>query len=161
MVNKSTYSPDAYTNLETFFKQQGQKKLADNIYITMKQRERAEMLKWYSAGWWWNLFLDKFVQYGRKPDWAFYWIIPAVAFGCVIFWKGNGMEPVKLEDNNRHYSPFWYSLGLFTPFIDLGPASVWQPTKERWFARNYAQVHKILGWLLIPIALAAITGIIK
>src|SRR3989304_4833784 len=84
-----------------------------------------------------------------------------ISRNCFIFWQRDGMEPIRLEDACRHYNGFWYSLGLFTPFVDLGSVRIWQPKKERWFARNYMHAHKILGWLLIPIALAAFTGIIK
>ena len=161
MINHSVYSKDVYTNLEEFFKLQGYTEKADKIFIAQKHRERKEILKRFSLSWWWNLFFDISVQYGRSPGRVLYVIAGVVGFGCFIFWQRDGMEPIRLEDACRHYNGFWYSLGLFTPFVDLGSVRIWQPKKERWFARNYMHAHKILGWLLIPIALAAFTGIIK
>ena len=161
MINHSVYSKDVYANLEEFFKLQGYTEKADKIFIAQKHRERKEILKRFSLSWWWNLFLDISVQYGRSPGRVLYVIAGVVGFGCFIFWQSDGMEPIRLEDACRHYNGFWYSLGLFTPFVDLGSVRIWQPKKDRWFARNYMHAHKILGWLLIPIALAAFTGIIK
>ena len=64
-------------------------------------------------------------------------------------------------DEGKRYNPLWYSLDLFLPFIDLQAAGVWMPRQDSWLRRHYARVHTILGWVLIPIGLAAITGIIK
>jgi hypothetical protein len=69
------------------------------------------------------------------------------------------MEP---EDKSTDlwYNPFWYSLDLFSP-IDLGMAKKWRPKKLYPEVRGYGQVHRLLGWILIPLIVAAITGIIK
>ena len=71
------------------------------------------------------------------------------------------MELQKLEAASQNYNPLWYSLDLFLPFIDLQVANVWLPKQRRHFARHYMRVQTILGWILIPIGLAALTGIIK
>ncbi len=71
------------------------------------------------------------------------------------------MEPQQPEDASRSYNALWYSLDLFLPLIDLQAASAWQPKQDRRFARNYMRVHRIFGWILIPVGLAAFTGIIK
>ncbi len=161
MINHSVYSKDVYTNLEAFFKLQGYTEKADKVFIAQKHRERKEILKRFSLSWWWNLFLDFSVCYGRSPGRSLGIIAIAIGFGYFLFRRKDGMELIKPEDCNSHYSAFWYSLGLFIPFVDLGGSRTWQPKKERWFARNYMHVHKIFGWLLIPIALAAFSGIIK
>jgi hypothetical protein len=54
-----------------------------------------------------------------------------------------------------------FSLDLFLPIANLQVANLWVPKKDRRFARNYVHIHKILGALLVPIGLAAVTGIIK
>lgn len=105
--------------------------------------------------------MDISVRYGRSPDRSLWAIAGVIGFGYFLFRMKDGMEPIKSEDYNLHYNAFWYSLGLFIPFIDLGGSRIWQPKKERKFARNYVHFHKILGWLLIPVALAAFTGIIQ
>jgi hypothetical protein len=59
------------------------------------------------------------------------------------------------------WNRFWYSLGLFLPFVDLQADKVWKPKADQTFLRNYMRVHILLGWILIPLVLAALTGLIK
>ena len=63
--------------------------------------------------------------------------------------------------NRRVYNRFWYSLGLFLPFVNLQTAELWKPKRKHMWLRNYVRVHTLLGWILIPIFLAAISGLIK
>jgi len=71
------------------------------------------------------------------------------------------MEPQKPEDTPRVYSRFWYSLNLFLPVVDLQAGKVWKPKADQTFLRNYMRVHILLGWILVPLVLAAVTGLIK
>jgi hypothetical protein len=71
------------------------------------------------------------------------------------------MELTDSTAREPKYQPFWYSLGLFLPVVDLGQTKAWRPDRKRILASNYAQVHVLLGWLFIPIALAAVTGLLK
>jgi hypothetical protein len=104
--------------------------------------------------------LDLLVGYGRRPWQA---IIPCavlIALGCVLF-SPKKMEPRNPDGAPPVYSRFWYSLGLFLPVVDLKTSELWGPKPEYTFLRNYMRVHILLGWVLIPIVLAALTGLIK
>jgi len=59
------------------------------------------------------------------------------------------------------YDPLWYSIALFLPIVDLEDAKIWTPNPKCKWRRHYMRVHIILGYLLIPIGLAAWTGLIK
>ena len=86
------------------------------------------------------------------------------SFGAVTFRREIGMETQKPEDGPRYagrYHPIWYSLARFLPFVSLEDAKIWTPKVHRRFARLYMRLHIILGYLLIPIGIAAWTGIIK
>jgi tetratricopeptide (TPR) repeat protein len=72
-----------------------------------------------------------------------------------------GESPQRPKDTPRAYSRFWSSLGLFLPFVDLQADKVWKPKADQIFLRNYMRVHIILGWILVPLVLAALTGLIK
>ena len=100
------------------------------------------------------------VGYGRRPWQAVVPCAVLIALGCILF-SPNKMEPQNPEETPRVYSRFWYSLGLFLPFVDLQANKVWKPKADQTFLRNYMQVHVLLGWVLIPIVLAALTGLIK
>jgi len=162
MVNRSSYSPGVYTNLESLFRKEGDSKKADAIYLEQKRRERRQFLGGFA--WFWSLAQDWLVGYGRHLEWVLPWSAILVVIGAFVFWRERGMETQKPDDAERlknRYHPFWYSLDLFLPIIDLGETNLWAPRKDRRAARLYMRFHMILGHLLVPIGLAAWTGIIK
>jgi hypothetical protein len=164
MVNQAAYSTSVYASLEAFFRRQGYPQEGDAVFVAQKRRAQENVLEQYSIEWWKNLLLGILVNHGRNPEWAFGWSALFIAFGVVVFWheKGRyGMARQKAEGTIPKYSAWWYSLDLFVPVMDLQFAHLWIPDPNRWFARNYARVHRILGWVLIPIGLAAVTGLIE
>ncbi len=161
LVNQSRYNAATYTNLEAFLKRVGYPDYADEVFIAQKWRERDETLPWYTFGYWWNWFLYCLVAYGREPSRAFVVCIVFIVVGYLTFRRPEQMEPQKEEYVGEPYSPFWYSLGLFLPFVNLYAAEVWRPKKECRWARIYMRVHILLGWILVPLGLAAVTGLIK
>ncbi len=95
--------------------------------------------------------------------------------GCVVFWWW-GLELQKKDQHspNDKGGPSlvpWYSLDLFVPAVGLGVADKWQPIAPNVenarsgrlyrFVRGYTYLHKLLGWVLVPIGLAAVSGILK
>jgi hypothetical protein len=82
------------------------------------------------------------------------------ALGAVVF------APFKMEWKNREQKPtkynrFWYRLDEFTAVIDLGEAKNWSAMERCRWTRYYARFHRIAGWVLVPLILGAITGIVK
>lgn len=158
LADSADYNAQVYRSLETFFRDEGYADRADEAYIAQKRRERYEAYGRDVAAFTFNEFLEIFVLYGRRPVLALAWSMGFVLFGAVLFRRRDLMRP--LREGATYYSPFWYSLGLFLPFVDLKMNSDWEPLPERRFARNYARVHILLGWIIIPIGLAAVTGLI-
>lgn len=161
LADQSAYSADVYGNLEEFFKRQGYRADADEAFVAGKWREQKEYFQrgnWFRWLGSWALYL--LVGYGRRPWQAGIPCAALVALGCVLF-SPKKMEPQRPEDTPRIYSRFWYSLGLFLPFVDLQADKVWKPKADQTFLRNYMRMHVLLGWILIPIVLAALTGLIK
>ena len=68
----------------------------------------------------------------------------------------------KTDTEPKKQSPnlFWYSLDVFAPAIELGVDKAWQPDTKFTLGKNYAYIHRIAGWILVPLILAALTGII-
>lgn len=70
------------------------------------------------------------------------------------------------EEEERSFSPFWYSVSLFLPMVDLCSSTVWRPKYDpadrttHWRVR-YVPIHILAGWVFIPVGLASLTGIIK
>jgi len=164
LANRSVYSADVYGNLEEFFLRHGHRGHADRTFIERKRRERKENL--HDLPRFGSWLLDLLVGYGRHPWQAGWFCLAIIGIGCVLF----PLEKMELQDpENRtkpekdrpRYNRFWYSLGLFLPVVDLKTSDVWGPKKQYRFLRNYLRVHILLGWILFPIFLAAITGLIR
>src|SRR5215475_12625221 len=99
------------------------------------------------------------VGYGRQPWRPVISCAVVIALGCVLF-SPKKMEPQKPEHTPR-YSRFWYSFNLFVPVVDLQAGKVFNPKADQTLLRNYMRVHILLGWILVPLVLAALTGLIK
>jgi hypothetical protein len=52
-----------------------------------------------------------------------------------------------------------YSLALFLPLVNLHIDEDWQPNGLG--RQIYAVVHSMVGWLLVPLLLASLTGILR
>jgi hypothetical protein len=74
---------------------------------------------------------------------------PLTGWKRFCFWK------------DRRYHAFWYSLDKFIPLIDFEVNDKWLPLPTSRFAWNYLIVHRIVGPILVPIAFAAFSGIIR
>ncbi|HYJ05182.1 MAG TPA: hypothetical protein VEX43_08610 [Chthoniobacterales bacterium] len=158
LIDQSPFSPAVYGNLEAFFLRQGYRAYADQAFIAGKRRERREHLSGFElvASW----LLDQVVRYGRQPSRAGVFCAFFVAFGAALF-SPKRMELQQVQTTPRTFNRFWYSLGLFLPVVNLESDKVWKPKPDQTFLRNYMRVHILLGWILVPLVLAALTGLIK
>ena len=168
IADQAAYSPSVYGSLERFFFQQGYRGDANTAFIEGNNRERDEFLSRYSFEYWWSWALW-FIGYGRYPWRA---LIPCalfVALGWFLF-KPHVMEQLDMDHTPHpshsmrtptHYHRFWYSLELFLPLIEFRGVDRWAPKRNYRFLRHYMRWHILAGWILVPIALAALTGIIK
>ena len=163
-VGKSEYKPDVYSTLESFYQHTGDVYAARDVYVAWKNRERdAAFSKFPLRGiWMWVQYVT--TGYGKFLVRALLWALLFILVGCVLFWKESGMETQDASDAAKYkgrYHPVWYSLATFLPIVSLPDASIWEPRQDRKLARFYLRLHIIFGYLLIPIGLAAWTGIIK
>lgn len=171
LVNQCAYSADVFSRLEDFFLREGYPRHADEAFIEGKLRVRERYFpngrpvgEYFLSGDWlrWlgSTMLYLLVGYGRRPWQAGIPCALLVGLGCILF-SPNKMEPRDREETPRVYSRFWYSCGLFLPFVDLKEDKLWRPKADQTFLRNYMRVHILCGWILIPVVLAALTGLIK
>lgn len=151
MLDDLTYRAEAYDLVEREFKRRGRDDLADGVYVHGQDRALAE-----SSGFdFVRLAVLKFVAgYGRRPALAFAWCLLAILLGAFVFHtqaeeEGRGRRPI---------GSFWYSLDFFVPLVSVTGKEP-EPPKEG-FARTYVRIHRLLGWLLLPIALATVSGVV-
>lgn len=96
-------------------------------------------------------------------------IVLTLVIGTAVFWRDGSLRstaPTQLAASvapdglaDRVYSRAAYSVDLFIPVVDLGQASRWTPTGLP--GQLYAAVHILIGWLLIPLLIASISGIVR
>ena len=151
----SAYSGDVFTQLEDYYRRLGYPGPANAFYTARKQREREEVLTGFA--WAWSFFLQQFVGFGRSPERAIFWSVVVVGFGCLMF-QPHRMEPQKPEFVGRKYSAFWYSVDVYLPIIKLHDADIWKPKEEYVLTHIWRRIHTVLGWALIPIAIATWTS---
>jgi len=154
LIDSSPYSPQPYLELERYLRAHGNPDEADDVYIDMRRRGRAQL---YFLQRPFDLMLDLLVGYGRRPWRSGLAALLLILVGALIF-RRQCMEHDDEKCSDEWYNPFWFSLDLLSP-IDLGVSKRWRAKDYR--LRNYAQVHRVAGWILIPLIAAAITGIIK
>jgi hypothetical protein len=159
-VNQSSFVTAPYQQLEDTLKREGRVDQANEVF--QMREERAWSLGGLSLqGKIKNFLLHWLIGYGREPQWAFYWSVPVILLGWFVFRSRDSVQAKEEKNEERPYDPLWYSIDLFLPLSTLQAADVWIPRQDSKFRRYYGRVHSIMGWILIPIGLAAITGIIS
>jgi hypothetical protein len=170
LVERAEFDPQVYTNLENILRSTGRVADADRVGMAKKREERGK-LKWWDVSYWWSVLLYLFVGNGYHPEWALIWSILIVLFGVLLFQRRRMIpqtrdgEPVPTDGEERHpsrrYSPIWYSLDLFVPAVNLETAQFWMPARDERFLLFWMRIQRILGWIIVPVGLLVISGIVK
>jgi uncharacterized protein YjbI with pentapeptide repeats len=162
-INLSRFDTRNYRQLEDFFRHGGYQDRADLVYIEGKRRET--MQKWWHP---YNLatliFWDALAGYGKKPARTLWVSLLIVLLGTLVFDPRNfdpsfiGGWKWLLEGSawRTRMVRFFLSLDEFLPGVDLGLARLWQLNKISYPTLLYYHFHKIAGWILIPVGLAAV-----
>jgi len=158
LVEKSAFNPQNFRQLEGYFQHRGQQDWADTVYIAMKNRE-LEQMRWYNPGrWLLRIFWGGLAGYGRAPLRLLWLSLIIVLVGAWLF------DPQYLKDDKKPPAGkklhglllrFFISLDQFLPVVNLRLAEHWQAQDSPFPIWLYFTVERCLGWVLIPIALAA------
>jgi hypothetical protein len=162
LLKGADYDPETYTRLETLLRSRGRDAEADQVGMRRKAIERSQ-LEWYRPVLWWKLLLFLFVGDGYYPGISIAWSTLIVAAGTWIF-RRKHMVPRKAEASMGaapRYSPFWYSLDLFVPAINLESTTFWAPDPRHNWLLVWMRIQRTLGWLVVPIGLLAVSGVLK
>jgi hypothetical protein len=154
LIDAGPYTPQPYTELERFLRDHGGYNYADQVYFNMRRKQRLGLSALQGAL---DRVQDWLLGYGRDLRMAGLLILVLIAVGVLVF-KGDRMVQEDKDCTDNWYSPIWFSVDLLSP-IDLGVSKKWR-AKSR-VLRHYAQCHRVAGWILIPLIVAAVTGIIK
>jgi hypothetical protein len=159
LINSFSFDPQIYFCLEKFYTSLGNTELADQTFI--KRNDRFEDSQPKDLGWLGQTLVGFFAGYGRDPKRSLIPCLFVVLVGWVAFADKTKMEVTDEKFKGRRYNvwyAFWYSLDVFAPIIDLEAAKVWAPIPGQTLRWLVFRFERILGWLLVPIAIAAFTG---
>jgi hypothetical protein len=138
---------------------------------------------WTKVG---DLLLKYLTGYGVKTWLLLFYIGFFLGVGTWVFWQADAVRPSTAEtsgaivaaqpskDNpaqsptekrpseggwHHPLNPFAYSLDLFLPVVNLHYDEMWSPVGE-WRA-VYALLHAMAGWLLVPLLVASLAGLVR
>jgi hypothetical protein len=162
-VGRSRFDSRNYSQLADYFKHGGYQDRADAVYIQGQRREALDQ--------WWRpdhlatlIFWDALAGYGKKPGRTF-WLSLIIVLVGTRFFDHRNFDPSFVGGwtwllNGSIWRArvvrFFLSLDEFLPGVDLGLARLWQMSKISYPTLLYYHFHKISGWILVPIGLAAI-----
>jgi uncharacterized protein YjbI with pentapeptide repeats len=149
-----------YAQFEAFLRAHNYADDADRVLVAGKRRERATSFQGITSGSWWkSLFLDLTVGYGTEPLRPLVFCLVVVIIGTIVLDRPDQMGFTDDKRGPQKYSAFWYSLDKFAPVIDLKVADVWEPKTPG--LQRFALGLRILGFVLVPLALASVSGMFK
>ena len=158
LLRVSPFRAEVYARAEAYFKNRGEPDLADAVYIEQRSQERIRQLEGTTAATSW--LQETLVGYGRRPYLALLWSLLFVAIGVRVF-PETAMVLKEPTHATPKYSAFWYSLDVFLPLTHLRAGELWSPKPAARWRWLYLRIHHLLGWILIPLGIAAVSGLVK
>ncbi|MHB9075234.1 MAG: pentapeptide repeat-containing protein [Desulfobaccales bacterium] len=163
-VEASPFNSQSYMQMETFFKSIGRESWAKEVFIRMHDRELAEKMSWWDPRRWLEWFFwGQIAGYGRAPFRVFFVSMALIILGAFTF-NPEYLTANKMPAKARYFEAMmlrlFLSLDRFLP-IELGLAIHWDSKGRRFIVWFYFYLQQILGWILIPIALASIYSQLK
>ncbi len=151
-----------YTQLDSQLRNGGHGEEADQVYIQGQRRDNARrglLKRWATLVFW-----DGLTGYGKMPGRTVWVSLTIILLGSFVF------DPKQFDPNLlmswRWLSPqsrlrgvvlrILLSMNQFLPGIDLGLSKLWELSRVSFLTLLYFHFHKLCGWILIPVGLAAI-----
>lgn len=191
IMDQTKFSMQPYLQLEKWYLLGGDENKAREVYRNGRRRARknarwvfrpnrraqvqAAAPESHNDQWPWlrqvsDLMLDHLTGYGVRIGRL---LVIALAFVlCATFFVFEPYSTMKAVDPpsplgdldkastaRELMTEFTYSADLFVPLVKLGVDDTWVP--KGWWPHTYAFLHMLVGWLVVPLLLASLAGIIK
>lgn len=171
------FSRDPFLQIEKYYAGTGDEAQAREIFYkgrcalheAAKRRETTgiEWSPWKRRG---DGLLKWLVGYGVRSERLLAPFLLFLLLGTFVFWsnKALALPPGKAtppsaslptDSADRLVHRLGYSLDLFLPIVDLQFVGDWRP-RPLW-SQDYAIVHIAVGWLLVPLLVASLSGILR
>jgi hypothetical protein len=184
MSLQQPYSRDPFNQLEQSLRRTGNDDEAAEVYYGRRLCEFYQKKKW-SASWITEFFLRYLTGFGVRVRWLLWPIISILVAGTIIFSLDGALEPkqptspmavagasrisepetLPRTSAARYINAFLISLDLFLPIADIPTVGTWEVSSEIiWGApwlTLWAAFMTVSGWILVPIGIAGLTGLLK
>ena len=177
--NLDPYDQQPFKQLEETFRSAGLDKLANDVYYQGRKRRSKENITIRDPFAWLSDYFLRFITgYGVRLKYLSFTIALILIIGTVIFHNPGAVTLVK-DSNYSSISPqdsylesFWVSLNTFLP-IEISCGADWIPSHNViWSIQTFlgvftikyitfASLMKLIGWILVPVGIAGISGILK
>ena len=168
MEDLDPYDRQPFTQLEETFRRAGKDKLADDVYYEQKRRESDQKTLRTPGAWLLDHFLWLFTGYGVRLRRLIVFIALILLVGTIIFHFEGAVESrldMQPLPHFPYWEAFWVSFNTFLP-VEIPSGANWIPSSE--IIRvlgirftTFATLLKLAGWILIPVGIAGISGILK
>ncbi len=168
------YDRQPYTQLEAVFRRSGRDRLADDVYYQRRRRETSQRTAG-SPRWLLDHFLRLLTGYGTRLRRLVPAVVLIVVLGSFVFTAEGAVEPkanggpspvagAQLESRRPWPDGLMVSVDAFLP-VEIAAVTPWKPSHDhRWGPLRFtewATILSVAGWILVPVAVAGLTGILK
>ncbi|NGO78647.1 membrane-associated oxidoreductase [Streptomyces sp. YC504] len=117
------YVPFSYEQLALAYRGIGDDDAARTVQLAKQRRHRATLPPYAKA---WGYLQDVTVGYGFRPVWAAGWLFSLLLTG----WIAYEVRPPRALNAQEapEFSPFFFTLDLLLPLVDLGQERAYAPT---------------------------------
>jgi len=158
--NPDSYDAGPFFTLERSFRRAGRDDVADKIHYEMRRVEARQLwrLRRFDKVLW-NWFLRGAVGYGVYGYRLIVWAVALLAASYLAIRWAHGADFIKAAKGEPAlpFSPFLYMVNLLL-FNVTSLGKQYQPVGAWAFAEVAV---RLLGWILVPLALAQLAGLVK
>lgn len=169
------YSRQPYAQMEKAYRAVGQDRAADDIYLERRSVERKllrpahEPIAWFLDRLYWGL-----ANYGVRPLRLAIFAVACLTLGTLMFHCPGSVQakssasPASVCPMLNANSPGWWDAARLSaryflpveisllPSCEASGSPLWGLASEDW-----AAVIRILGWILVPVGIASLSGILR
>lgn len=149
---QKTFSTQPYSHLADLLRKSGDREKANEVLYEGRRKQWNEVDTWTRTKFW--LGVNRLVTgFGVYPERILFWVAGAVLLGYFIFGFDTALELRRLTRTQR----LVYSLDMLLPIVHLRHRHDEIDLEWAW-ARFYLYCHKLFGYLLASLLIAALTG---
>jgi hypothetical protein len=152
LSKQQSFSTQPYSHLATMLRQSGDREIADDIIFEGKKKQW-EHTGTFSPTWLVMGIEYAFTGFGVHPERLVAWAILLILIGFAFFSRDPSPDMRKLSAGQR----LVYSVDMLLPVVHLRHHHYEIELEWAW-ARGYLYFHKIMGYVLPSLLLAAIAG---